>query len=77
MFSRILAEDVLNPLSVVPGGRLIDPSGPRRTLLEQIRAEPRAFRPQPSRCKVCDRAKSRAYYERVGRERYRARKLAG
>ena len=30
-----------------------------------------------SRCKVCDREKSRAYYERVGRERYRARKLTG
>ena len=29
-----------------------------------------------STCLVCDRAKSRAYYERVGRERYRPRKLA-
>jgi hypothetical protein len=30
-----------------------------------------------SRCKACDREKSRAYYERVGRERYHARRQAG
>jgi hypothetical protein len=28
-------------------------------------------------CKACDREKSREYYARVGRERYRARRLAG
>jgi hypothetical protein len=30
-----------------------------------------------SACKECDRAKARDYYERVGRERYLARKSAG
>ena len=30
-----------------------------------------------SRCKVCDREKSRAYYERVGRARYSAHKATG